>query len=206
MSEPRFVKIATYGEVYQADLAKSALEEEGIAVQLHDRETVSMDWLLSNSVGGIKVKVPEEQAERATAILAAKMSNPVSDLAESLSEEDLAQQAMAAEPEEGFVETFPEAAGGVEPGKDSEGENATAVREDYAKRFLRASVFSILLSTFCIFFWFYAVYLGLNAVFSPGRLSSEGQQRILYGVIACAGNIVFWLFAMMFLRPYLEIY
>ena len=197
MSEPRFVKIATYREVYEADLAKSALEEEGIAVQLHDRETVSMDWLLSNSVGGIKVKVPEDQAERATAILAAKMSNPVSYLAESLSEEDLAQQAMAAEPEEGFVESIPasESEPALHPSSD-EG-RAAASREQYAHRFLRASVFSIALFPL----WFYALYLGLNAIFAPGRLSSDGQQRILYGSIACCGNLVFWIMLTQFLGP-----
>ncbi len=197
MTEPRFVKVATYGEVYQADLAKSALEEEGIAVQLHDRETVSMDWLISNTVGGIKVRVAEGDAERARAILAAKMSNPASDLAESLSDDELTRQALAAEPEAGFVEATPATEPDADRDPDEQEVSSSGGREEYAKRFLRASVFSIALFPL----WFYAIYLGLNAVFAPGRLSSEGQQRILYGIIACCGNIVLWMLLFNLLLP-----
>ena len=205
MSEPRFVTVATYGEVYQADLAKAVLEEEGITVVLHDRETVSMDWLISNSVGGIKVKVAEEDGERAVQILEARLSQPGSYLSESLSEDELTRQAMAEQPEEGIAISPP-----AEPiaEADPESELATADddanREEYARRFLRASVYSILLTLICFVFWFYAVYLGLNAIFSRGRLSSEGQRRVLFGIVACCGNIVFWLMAVMFLRTFLR--
>ena len=197
MSAQRMVTVATYGEVYQADLARTALEEEGVAVQLHDRETVSMDWLISNTVGGIKVKVPEADAERALAILGAKLSDPASYLAQGLSEDELTRQALAEQPEEGFVETFPEARSLPEPEPGSPDMRDAEYREDYARRFHRAAVFSAAFGPLL----FYAIYLGLNAVFAPGRLSSEGQKRILYGFLACCFSSTFWLVVGFFAVP-----
>ncbi len=65
MGEPKLFLVAGYDEVYKAELAKTALEEEGIFVVLHDRETVATDWIISNAVGGVKLKVRQEDAERA---------------------------------------------------------------------------------------------------------------------------------------------
>ena len=45
------------------------LESEGIPVFLFDEFTITMDWLLSNAIGGVKVQVPEPYLERAREIL-----------------------------------------------------------------------------------------------------------------------------------------
>ncbi len=195
MSDPRFVTVASFDEVYKAELAKTVLEEEGIDVQLHDREIVAMEWILSNSVGGIKVKVPEAEAERASSILAEKLSTGRY-LAESLSEEELTRQALAERPDEGdaYILEPTEAAPEPEFEPGSIEERAAGVREDFARRFLRSAVFSMLFPPL----WFYAMFLGLNAIFGPGRLSSEGQRRIFYGLIAFAFNWLFWVWMFTF--------
>ena len=53
----------------QAHAIRVRLESEGVPVFLFDEFTVSMDWLLSNAIGGVKVQVPEPYLERARNIL-----------------------------------------------------------------------------------------------------------------------------------------
>ena len=45
------------------------LEEEGISAYLKDEHTVTIDPILSNAIGGIKLMVYHEQAERALALI-----------------------------------------------------------------------------------------------------------------------------------------
>jgi len=182
MSEPRFFTVATYDEVYKAELAKTALEEEDIIAVLHDTQIVAADWMMSNAVGGVKLKVREEDGERACRILSEKMTAGAY-LKESLSEDELTRQALAEVPEDEDEPPPPmrETVSGGEPADESSEEAASALREEYARRFLRVATFSIGLFPL----WFVAFYLGLNAIFSPGRLSSEGHNRITYGIIAC---------------------
>jgi hypothetical protein len=45
------------------------LEAAGISVFLADEFTISMDWLLSNAIGGIKVQVAEADVPRACEVL-----------------------------------------------------------------------------------------------------------------------------------------
>ncbi|MEX0586029.1 MAG: DUF2007 domain-containing protein [Pirellulales bacterium] len=55
--------------VNEAELAKMLLEAEGIRAYLADATFVSMDWLLGNAVGWIKVQVADNDADGALAIL-----------------------------------------------------------------------------------------------------------------------------------------
>lgn len=55
--------------MYQAQVAQLALEAEGIRTSLENETIVSMDWFLSNAVGGIKLQVAAEDAATATRIL-----------------------------------------------------------------------------------------------------------------------------------------
>jgi hypothetical protein len=64
-----FVVIASYDNYVPAHIAMGRLEEEGINCWLQDEYTVTIDPLLSNAVGGIKLVVIESQAERALEIL-----------------------------------------------------------------------------------------------------------------------------------------
>jgi hypothetical protein len=64
-----FVVLNSYNTYIDAHIAKGVLEEQGIASWLKDENTVTIDPILTNAVGGIKVMVAEEDAETALGIL-----------------------------------------------------------------------------------------------------------------------------------------
>lgn len=64
------VTIATFSHSLEASLVKARLESEGIFVFLADQYMVTMNWLYSNAIGGVRLQVPETEVERALQILA----------------------------------------------------------------------------------------------------------------------------------------
>ncbi|MEF8787947.1 MAG: DUF2007 domain-containing protein [Planctomycetota bacterium] len=67
--DEELVVIRSYSYAWEANVERGVLEEEGIPTFLEDDETVSMNWLYSNAVGGVKLQVPESRAEEAVEIL-----------------------------------------------------------------------------------------------------------------------------------------
>lgn len=63
------ITVATYRDPPMAELARSRLEAAGIECRLDDSETIKIDWLLSNVLGGVKVKVAEDRADEARLLL-----------------------------------------------------------------------------------------------------------------------------------------
>ncbi|HEY0978383.1 MAG TPA: hypothetical protein VGE21_13000 [Flavobacteriales bacterium] len=66
---PFFVTIAEFVLPSDLVIARSRLEHEGIECQVQDELTVQVNNLWSNAVGGVKLQVPSEDAERARAFL-----------------------------------------------------------------------------------------------------------------------------------------
>ena len=64
-----FTCIRSFDNYISAHIAMGRLEEEAINGWLKDENTVTIDPILTNAVGGIKLMVPEVQAERALEIL-----------------------------------------------------------------------------------------------------------------------------------------
>lgn len=64
-----FVILNSYNNYIEAHIAKGVLEEQGIGCWLKDENTVTIDPILTNAVGGIKIMVAKENAERAREIL-----------------------------------------------------------------------------------------------------------------------------------------
>jgi len=64
-----FISIRSFDNYVSAHIAAGRLEEDGIRCWLKDENTVTIDPILTNAVGGIKLMVPASQAERATNIL-----------------------------------------------------------------------------------------------------------------------------------------
>lgn len=64
-----FSKIAVFQYSSEAQIVKSRLEAEGLEVFLFDQFTIDTDPLVSNAIGGIKLKVWAEDEERALSIL-----------------------------------------------------------------------------------------------------------------------------------------
>jgi hypothetical protein len=64
-----FVLLATFDNYIPAHIALGKLKDEYINCYLQDEYTVTIDPLLSNAIGGIKLMVATSQAERALEIL-----------------------------------------------------------------------------------------------------------------------------------------
>ncbi len=64
-----FKVINAYNNYVEAHIARGVLEEEGIESWLKDENTVTIDPILTNAVGGIKLMVESSQAQRAFDIL-----------------------------------------------------------------------------------------------------------------------------------------
>lgn len=63
------VPVRSFDNYVSAHIAMGRMEEEGIHCWLKDENTVTIDPILTNAVGGIKLMVAASQAERAKAIL-----------------------------------------------------------------------------------------------------------------------------------------
>lgn len=64
------ITIARYSLPYEAHIAKSRLDAEGIPAYLADEHTINMQWLWSDALGGVRLQVPEPHVESALMILA----------------------------------------------------------------------------------------------------------------------------------------
>lgn len=67
-----FETIESFNNYVDAHFAKQKLEEHEILCYLADENTVAIKWIISNAVGGIKLRVPAADKERAIAILKQK--------------------------------------------------------------------------------------------------------------------------------------
>jgi hypothetical protein len=64
-----FILLNAYSNYVDAHIARGVLEEEGINCWLKDENTLTIDPILTNAIGGIKLMVVRSQAERAADIL-----------------------------------------------------------------------------------------------------------------------------------------
>lgn len=66
------ITVATFRTAPEAELAKTALDAEGIESFIADAEMVTMDWLLGVAIGDVKIQVARRVAERARDFLASR--------------------------------------------------------------------------------------------------------------------------------------
>ena len=64
-----FVLVQVYDNYVSAHISKGRLEEEGIRCWLKDENTVTINPVLTNAVGGIKLMVEKTRSEEAAGIL-----------------------------------------------------------------------------------------------------------------------------------------
>ncbi len=79
-----FVTIAKFQYSAEAEIIKGRLESDGIRVFLKDNITIDTDPLVSNAVGGIKLKVLAKDEEKAKNILRSIGSYSVNDNGEPI--------------------------------------------------------------------------------------------------------------------------
>ena len=65
----KFLTVATFETSIEAGFAKSLLESDGVQVFLVDEHTTAMNWGCNLALGGIKLKVFKEDAEKASKIM-----------------------------------------------------------------------------------------------------------------------------------------
>ena len=65
----RFVPVQSYDNYIEANIIRSRLEQEGISCWLQDENSATTTPFLANSIGGIKVMVPESQVDSAIELL-----------------------------------------------------------------------------------------------------------------------------------------
>jgi hypothetical protein len=65
----KFVLLRSFDNYISAHIAMGRLKDSFVSCYLKDEYTVTIDPLLSNAIGGIKLMVAESQAERAVDIL-----------------------------------------------------------------------------------------------------------------------------------------
>jgi hypothetical protein len=198
----RLVTIATFDQPAKARLAQNALHAEGVRAEVNDESLVAMDWLLSNAVGGVKVQVREEDAERAVAVLERAFGANGEQLGPAARPDphELAAEAEAAERE---PEDEPEPDQPTDPGPDSHEPPAPGSREDYARRMVFAAMLGLLFAPLGIYtgrvalsfalISFYALYLLLNAAFGEGELSGRGWFNLVLGGLMTLAGLAWFL-------------
>ena len=67
--QEELITIATFSRPMEAHLTKARLETEGVECFITDEFTVAANWLFSNAIGGVKLKVKESDAQKAAEIL-----------------------------------------------------------------------------------------------------------------------------------------
>jgi len=80
------ITVARFSMPFEAHIAKSRLESEGIPAFVADEHTVGMNWLFSNAMGGVRLQVPSDYADDALRVLAEDLSDtdPTADLPPSV--------------------------------------------------------------------------------------------------------------------------
>jgi hypothetical protein len=81
----KLVAVRRFRDLPEALLAKGLLESENIKCFLSDENTVGMNWMWSNALGGVRLWVREDDAPQAEELLGHDFSNEpeVTDLADN---------------------------------------------------------------------------------------------------------------------------
>jgi hypothetical protein len=65
----RWITVASFWSADQAHMARLKLEGQDVLCTMDNEHLVSMNWLLANAVGGVRLRVPVEDVSRAREIL-----------------------------------------------------------------------------------------------------------------------------------------
>jgi Putative prokaryotic signal transducing protein len=170
----RLVTIASFDTVPQAHLARNELESAGIRAVITDEETTGMLWHFANALGGAKVQVKDEDAERAVAILDARFGE---DESEADAAPSLDDQALAERREDGSDARQDEEP--VASVADVERSDELNRREVDSKRLVLIAWLGILLPPLA----FYALYVLGRVVFGKGALTRQARINLVAGMI-----------------------
>jgi hypothetical protein len=221
----KFVTIASFSEVPKAEIARNILAEGGVKSYLSDSELVAMDWLIANAIGGVKVQVAIEDAERALQVLAEAKEMQSNLVGDNISDEELTRQAMAEAPEgefdeEGDPEEMPppsapsrfrkftdaSARESTEPVTapkppevaPAEETNEISERDRNAKRAFIIGWFGLAIPPLAVL----ALYFFVSSAFGSGTLTPRGRYNLIVAAILVIPSAII---ASMFTSAFIQI-
>jgi hypothetical protein len=183
---PALATVATFDTAVKAQLARNALEAAGIPVTVTDESVVAMDWLLANAVGGIKVQVRPEDADRAVGVLETKFGEAGEGFGPA-DEAAFAAEAEAAEPEDADERDGVAAAADAPPPPPAAGD---VDREDAARRLFFFGYLGLVVPVLLPV----ALYLFLAAALGTGPLSGRGRLNLIVGGLVTGLGLLGWWF------------
>jgi hypothetical protein len=71
----KLIAVRRFRDLPEALVAKGMLDSAGVKCFLSDENTVRMDWLWSNALGGVRLWVREDDLPDATSLLSSEYSN-----------------------------------------------------------------------------------------------------------------------------------
>ena len=162
------ITLATFQGATEAHIARNQLESTGIQATLADEMTTTAAWFLTSAVGGIKLQVAREDAERAAAILTETESF-------ELGTERWDEEAAEGEFEDDFAE---------EKEQENENEEVEALLTEadaLARRAFRAALLGLIFLPLQL----YAIWLLTLFLFEPSRANTKSRWRLFWAWIFC---------------------
>jgi len=170
------VTVASYDDAVSARLAFNHLREAGLPAVLMDENTVAMDWLLSNAIGGIKIQVNPKDVTAAQQLIddhqrqrAGAQTQPAP-LTGETDEESVAAEPLPSDPDDVLMVED-------EPGLEEEPPRST--REQCASYAFRGALLGILLPPL----EFYVLYLLFKVFVSQERLGARYRNFAIVAAI-----------------------
>jgi hypothetical protein len=160
--------LATFPSPTEAGFFRSLLESEGIPSYLSDEATVSINPLLGNTIGWVKLQVAERDLDRAIELLESRKNE-----AAGISPEELAGEALEEPAEDAELETEDGQTSTREERETDTEDWLEDPQEDLARRAFRASVLGWAFFPLV----FYAVWLVGRLIFSKGEWSARTSRN-----------------------------
>ncbi|HEY2784825.1 MAG TPA: DUF2007 domain-containing protein [Fimbriiglobus sp.] len=197
----RLVTVAVYDLPPLAHIARDALEAAGIKATVADGQMVGMDWLLSTAIGGVKVQVWEEDAERAVDVLESVHRKSESPEGDEPPPDDDADYGVSEEPTEADFADEPESPdpSSVRVPTNVEDETPRTGEMTERDRLARRAFFVAWLGLPILPIAAYSFYLCLNSTFGPGEISARGKFELCVAwCTTCLGFFFSMLFCLNF--------
>ncbi len=172
----KLVTIGTFHTVVEATFALNQLEAEGVKAVLADTASVEVMWHLTEAIGGIKLQVMEEDADRAISILDSHDRELV----------DEGEQRPGGAVDADF-----------DPEPDETWENVyESETDETVDRALRAARLGLIFLPLQV----YSIWLLIGILLDRERLSPANRRRVRTAVILDMVIVVIVVFAILFAR------